>query len=161
VLPVHFLTDDYPLRVEDAVAAIITVEDGRYLLQLRDDIPRIFYPGHWGCFGGAVGDGEQPAQALMRELEEELEMKSDVTDDFVSLDFDLSRLGQKRVYRTYYEIVASESAVSKLVLHEGSAMRLFEGRELFDLPNVTPYDSLALWLHFARHRFQAAPRTAG
>ena len=155
--PVHFLTDTYPLRGENAVAAIIVAEDGRYLMQLRDDIPRIFYPGHWGCFGGAVGAGEEPAQALMRELEEELEMKSNVTEDFVSLDFDLSRLGQKRVFRTYYEVAISEAAMSKLVLHEGAAMRLFAGAELFDLPNLTPYDSFALWLHFARRRFQNAP----
>jgi 8-oxo-dGTP pyrophosphatase MutT (NUDIX family) len=155
--PVHFLTDTQPLRGENAVAAIIVAEDGRYLMQLRDDIPRIFYPGHWGCFGGAVGEGEDPAQALMRELEEELEMKSNAIEDFVSLDFDLSRLGQKRIYRMYYEIAISEVIMSKLVLHEGAAMRLFEGRELFDLSNLTPYDSFALWLHFARHRFQRTP----
>jgi hypothetical protein len=52
MLPKHFLTDESPLQTGDAVAAIIVVEDGRYLLQLRDDIPRIFYPGFWGCFGG-------------------------------------------------------------------------------------------------------------
>ncbi len=75
MLPVHFLTDNHPLRGEDAVAALITVEDGRYLMQLRDDIPRIFYPGHWGCFGGAVSPGEDEIEALQRELAEELEMR--------------------------------------------------------------------------------------
>lgn len=154
--PVHFLTDTHALQGENAVAAIIVADDGRYLMQLRDDIPRIFYPGHWGCFGGAVGAGEEPARALMRELEEELEMESNVTKDFVTLDFDLSRLGQKRVFRTYYEVAISQAAIPKLVLHEGAAMRLFAGAELFDLPNVTPYDSFALWLHFARNRFQNA-----
>ena len=73
-IPANFLADRHPLRGEDAVAAIITVEDGRYLMQLRDDIPRIFYPGHWGCFGGAVGSGEDGLVALQRELAEELEM---------------------------------------------------------------------------------------
>ena len=48
MLPKHFLTDESPLQTGDAVAAIIVVEDGRYLLQLRDDIPRIFYPGFLG-----------------------------------------------------------------------------------------------------------------
>ncbi len=59
MLPANFLTDNRPLRASDAVAAIITVEDGRYLMQRRDDIPGIFYPGHWGCFGGAVAAGEK------------------------------------------------------------------------------------------------------
>ena len=66
--PAHFLTDTRPLRGEDAVAAIITVENGRYLMQLRDDIPRIFYPGHWGCFGGAVRPGESRLEACSASL---------------------------------------------------------------------------------------------
>jgi 8-oxo-dGTP pyrophosphatase MutT (NUDIX family) len=151
VLPVHFLTDNHPLRGDDAVAAIITVEDGRYLMQLRDDIPRIFYPGHWGCFGGAVGPEEDPIQALARELAEELEMQAAGADEFVRLDFDLRKLGQKQCYRTYYEIKVTEDEVSRYVLHEGAEMRLFAPNELFD-ERLTPYDSFALWLHVARRR---------
>ena len=151
VLPQYFLTDQSPLRGEDAVAAIITVEDGRYLMQLRDDIPRIFYPGHWGCFGGAVGAGEGAAEALRRELAEELEMSASALNEFVRLDFDLRHLGQKQCYRTYYEIKTTVADVGRLVLHEGAQMRLFPPAELFDA-RLTPYDSFALWLHFARRR---------
>jgi 8-oxo-dGTP pyrophosphatase MutT (NUDIX family) len=153
VLPTHFLTDDHPLEGGDAVAAIIATADGRYLMQLRDDIPRIFYPGHWGCFGGAVGPGEDKETALRRELEEELEWKAGIGTEFVNLDFDLTKLGQTTCYRTYYEVTVTEADASRLVLHEGAEMRLMTPTELFDLPNVTPYDSFALWLHFARRRF--------
>jgi len=153
VLPQNFLTDTTPLRGENAVAAIITDENGRYLLQLRDDIPGIFYPGHWGCFGGAVGLGEEPAKALMRELNEELEIRSGQVEEFVSLEFDLTRMGQKKIYRTYYRLDIRSDTASQLVLHEGMAMRFFADREIFDLPNVTPYDSFALWLFAARSRF--------
>jgi 8-oxo-dGTP pyrophosphatase MutT (NUDIX family) len=154
VLPVHFLSDRHPLRGEDAVAAIITIEDGRYLMQLRDDIPEIFYPGHWGCFGGAVTSGEDDSLALRRELAEELEMQDPVVDEFLTLDFDLRNLGQKRCYRIYYEVKTTEAKVAQFVLHEGADMQLFAANELFDL-RVTPYDSFALWLHFARARFSA------
>ena len=41
-------------------------------LQLRDDIDTIIYPGHWGLFGGHVEPGETPAEAVQRELEEEI-----------------------------------------------------------------------------------------
>jgi 8-oxo-dGTP pyrophosphatase MutT (NUDIX family) len=152
VLPIHFLSDRHPLRGEDAVAAIITVEDGRYLMQLRDDIPGIFYPGHWGCFGGALASGEEGSLALRRELAEELEMQDLVADEFLRLDFDLRKLGQKHCYRIYYEVRTTEAEVAQFVLHEGAEMRLFAPDELFDL-RVTPYDSFALWLHFARNRF--------
>jgi len=156
MIPTHFLTDQHPLRGEDAVAAIITVEDGRYLMQLRDDIPRIFYPGHWGCFGGAVGPGENGPDALQRELAEELEMPPSAADEFVRFDFDLVKLGQKRCYRTYYEIRTTEAEVARLVQHEGADMRLIAAGDLLALSNVTPYDSFAIWMHFARDRFGAA-----
>ncbi|MGA7786913.1 MAG: NUDIX domain-containing protein [Xanthobacteraceae bacterium] len=156
MLPAHFLTDNHPLRGEDAVAALITVEDGCYLMQLRDDIPRIFYPGHWGCFGGAVSPGETKVEALQRELTEELELDTQAPSEFVNFDFDLTKLGQKKCYRTYYEIKTTAAEVSRFVLHEGAEMRLLAPDEVFALPNVSPYDSFAIWLHVARGRFGTA-----
>lgn len=125
MLPQHFLTDDCPLHGEDAVAAIITVEDGRYLMQLRDDIPRIFYPGHWGCFGGAVNPGEDDVGAMRRELAEELEMQVSAVKEFIRFNFDLRKLGQKQCYRIYYEFKVAAAEVSRFVLHEGAEMNSF------------------------------------
>jgi 8-oxo-dGTP pyrophosphatase MutT (NUDIX family) len=158
MLPVHFLTDDHPLRGEDAAAAIIVTEDDRYLLQLRDDIPRIFYPGHWGCFGGAIAAGETPLAALQRELAEELEYSPAAGREFITFDFDLTGLGHGRKFRAFYEFTVSRDEIARFVLHEGAEMRAFTAGELFALSNITPYDSFALWLHFARDRF--APRAA-
>lgn len=45
---------------------------GRWLMQLRDDIPGIVAPGCWGLFGGHLDPGETPEQALRRELLEEI-----------------------------------------------------------------------------------------
>ena len=53
--------------------AIAMIEcDGRWLLQLRDDIEGILYPGQWALFGGHLDPGETPEVALKRELEEEI-----------------------------------------------------------------------------------------
>ena len=53
--------------------AIAMIEcDGRWLLQLRDDIEGILYPGQWALFGGHLDPGETPEVALRRELEEEI-----------------------------------------------------------------------------------------
>jgi 8-oxo-dGTP pyrophosphatase MutT (NUDIX family) len=57
--------------VISSVAAILTVGDG-YALQLRDHLPAIAFPGHWGLFGGAVDQGETPVAAVRREVVEEL-----------------------------------------------------------------------------------------
>jgi 8-oxo-dGTP diphosphatase len=45
---------------------------GEVLLQLRDNIPAIRFPNHWGCIGGGVERGETPEQAMLREVDEEL-----------------------------------------------------------------------------------------
>ena len=42
------------------------------LLQLRDEKPTIKYPGCWGTFGGGVEEGENPKEAIKREVKEEL-----------------------------------------------------------------------------------------
>ena len=149
-----FLDDRRKLCGADAVAAILVLEDGRYVLQLRDDMEGIFYPGHWGCFGGAVDGGEAPPQALRRELKEELEFDAGAFEEFTRFDFDFSRLGQKRVFRIYYEVPVTSSAFSRMVLHEGAAVRAFTGAEILGEPRVTPYDAFAIFLHYRRQRFQ-------
>ena len=54
------------------VAIAFDHRDGRWLLQLRDDIEGILYPGQWALFGGHLDPGETPEVALRRELEEEI-----------------------------------------------------------------------------------------
>jgi 8-oxo-dGTP pyrophosphatase MutT (NUDIX family) len=54
------------------VALAMLQRDGRWLMQLRDDIPNIVAPGCWGVFGGHLDPGETPEQALRRELMEEI-----------------------------------------------------------------------------------------
>lgn len=59
-----------PLKPEVAIA--ILYQGDRFLLQLRDDIPTIAWPGHWAFFGGHLEPGESPGVAVHRELLEEI-----------------------------------------------------------------------------------------
>jgi 8-oxo-dGTP diphosphatase len=54
------------------VAIAILLYQDQFLLQLRDDIPGIAYPGCWGLFGGHLEPQETPIVALKRELLEEI-----------------------------------------------------------------------------------------
>ena len=54
------------------VALAMLQREGRWLLQLRDEIPGIVAPGCWGLFGGHLEPGETPEQAVRRELLEEI-----------------------------------------------------------------------------------------
>lgn len=54
------------------VALAILPRDGKFLMQLRDNIPTILYPGLWGFFGGHMEPGETPEIAVQREIKEEI-----------------------------------------------------------------------------------------
>jgi len=149
--------DQTPLKPANAVAAIITV-DGSYLLQLRDNRHGIFFPAHWGCFGGATEPGETREDALTRELHEELgvTLAPAAFRYFTRFDFDLSFAGLAPIWRFFYETEMEPERLSDLQLQEGAAMRLFSAEELLTgtVP-VTPYDSFALWFHVNRRRLRA------
>ena len=131
----------------DAVAALLVHEDGRYIMQLRDGKEGIFYPGHWGCFGGAIEQGEGPVNALRRELREELELDVTQARQFTKFDFDFSHVDYGAVTRFYFEVPVTDSAFRRCVLHEGADMQAFHGDELLLTRRVTPYDAFAIWMH--------------
>jgi len=60
---------------DDGVAAILVDRDGRFLLQLRDNIEGIFQPGVWSIVGGAIEIGESAYDAAVREIQEEVGQK--------------------------------------------------------------------------------------
>lgn len=139
----------------DAVAALICLDDGRYVMQLRDDIPQIWYPNHWGCFGGAVNPGEDPDAALRRELQEELEFDAREASVFTRFDFDLGPAGG-RLYRIYYRVAMTQAEFARVVLHEGADVQALPADKLLNELRVTPYDAFALFLHHDRARIAAS-----
>lgn len=57
-------------QIKAAIA--ILYQNNHFLMQLRDDIPGILYPGCWGFFGGHIEPGESPEEGVKRELLEEI-----------------------------------------------------------------------------------------
>jgi len=149
------------LQTGNAVAAILLAADRRYVLQLRDDVPHIWYPGHWGLFGGSVDPGEDELTALRRELREELELELDATRArlFTRFQFDLRPLGLELYFRSNYEIIVSLAELGRFVLHEGAAMRSVSGDEMLAM-KLVPYDAFALFLHYRQKRLTIDITTA-
>lgn len=137
-------------RPSNAVAALLLHEDGRYIMQLRDGKPGIFYPGHWGCFGGAIEQDESPLDALRRELREEVELEVAGARQFTRFDFDFSPVGYAMVSRFYFEVLVPEAQFRRFILHEGADVQAFSGEHLLITRRVTPYDAFAVWMHLNR-----------
>ena len=140
------------LRPAHAAVAILLHEDGRYIMQLRDAKVEIFYPAHWGCFGGAIDPGEDAVEALRRELREELEFRLHEATRFTQFEFDFGARGLGKVTRAYYEVRVPDSAFKRFVLHEGQAVQAFSAPDLLANHRVTPYDAFAVWMHAIRSR---------
>lgn len=141
-----------PLRFADAVAAIILVDGARYLLQLRDNIPQIFFPGHWGLFGGGIEPGEREEDAQRREVGEELSIEIGEVRPFGRLAFEIDALGRGPITRAFFEVPIGAGLLAQARLREGARMQTFAPREILSLARVKPYDAFALWQHVNRER---------
>lgn len=138
---------------QDAAAAFITVGDDGYLMQLRDDKPGIFCPGQWGLFGGAQDEGEGPAEALARELGEELHLHVAPADLGFCFAFGVSFRGQAVCQRAFYEIALDPRRLKDLTLAEGQAMRVLSRAEVFaPKTKLCSYDAYALLTHSQKIR---------
>lgn len=140
------------LSIGDAAAAIMVLPDGRFLMQLRDNRPDIWYPGHWGCFGGAVDAGEDVLAALRRELREELEFKLRRATLVSRYVFDFEPAGLKKIRRDYFLVALEDGELERMVLHEGVAMEAMTYERLTSGIPVTPYDAFAIHFHHNRAR---------
>ena len=121
-----------------AVVMAIIEQDGKYLMQLRDDIPNIVHPGVWGFFGGHMEPGEVPEAALKRELLEEINYLPVTLTEF--------RSEEAENYLRHIFSCSLTVPVTKLELNEG-----------WDLKLVTPAENRA-WLCLFRSRDRETSR---
>ena len=91
-------------------------------MQLRDDIPGIAFPGHWGFFGGHLDPGETPAKAVRRELLEEIGYAPPELHFFCRMETEQS------IRHVFYGPLTV--AVDRLTLREGWDLGLVTAEEI-------------------------------
>jgi len=106
-------------------------KDHRILLQNREGISK--FGEEWGFFGGSIETGENPGEALVREIQEELEYK--ITD----FKFFIKYIGilPRNILAVEYLHIAPFPGFEVLTQKEGNYCRLFtieEARKLKILP---------------------------
>ena len=92
------------------------------LMQLRDPIEGIAYPGHWGLFGGHLEAGESPEEGLRRELQEEIGYDAPNVTYF-------GNYGNEEVIRHIFTVQLLKNP-NELTLQEGWDMQLLSWEEL-------------------------------
>jgi len=110
---------------------LIVAEDGRLLLQLRDNKPGLTGAGKWGFFGGHFEPDEAPAEAFLREIDEELGWRPPHFEPYSTVEVD-----RDGWHATSHAFAAHlDVPVDALTLGEGQAMQLFA-------PDALPADTL-------------------
>jgi 8-oxo-dGTP diphosphatase len=132
-----------------AVALAMLERDGRWLMQLRDDIPNIVAPGCWGLFGGHLDPGETAEQALQRELLEEISWKAE------GLRYVMEHRNPRRVAHVFSARL--EVPLAQLQLLEGQDMALVAPQDLLSgaiwSPRLQSHRPLAEGLAEVMQRF--------
>ena len=132
--------------IKRAAKAIIIDAQGRYLFQLRDDIPTITFPGYWGLFGGALESLETPYVAIKRELYEELLYLPASIELFFSYTYSLKKVNIIDREMTVFTCSIGKYEIDKLDLKEGRCFSFFTAQELKNR-NVVPLDLSVVLMH--------------
>lgn len=134
---------------------LLVDEHGRYLMQLRDDIPGILNPGAWGMFGGHVEPGEEPLAAMARELEEEIGFVPADLRPYRTLRMPLDRGGASILAEIHvFEGSIEASRVPHLVQTEGAGRGLFPAFRYLAEPRISRPALVAMATH-AQERLEA------
>jgi 8-oxo-dGTP pyrophosphatase MutT (NUDIX family) len=137
-------------KPKNASAVIISYKK-KVLLNLRSNKKNIFYPNHWGCFGGAKDDHETYINAAIRELLEETNIKVNKKEIkfFFNLDF-IFPTNKKLIKRSYFifNILNINSFKKKFLLSEGVNYKFFSKKKFLSIKSIVPYDKLAIDLFF-------------
>ena len=142
------------LFVDRSVAALITVPDGSYLMQFRDNAQHVNMRNNWGLFGGWIKEGEPTETALLRELDEELEFVPDQFEWFTEFTYLVPGVIRGPIHKTFYHIRTQMKNVEQMVQHEGAAKKLFKPLEIAQLCNVLPWDLCGVLSHWRRGEIQ-------
>jgi 8-oxo-dGTP pyrophosphatase MutT (NUDIX family) len=106
---------------KEFAGVILLTNDGRFILQLRDDKPGIVDPGKLSIFAGRVEAGEDMLTAARRELFEETTLRDVPLEFFQSFEKDPARHGAPGICHIY---VAKDIDPAMVDVHEGQGYRL-------------------------------------
>lgn len=122
---------------KDVSIILLYDQQKKILMQHRTkDAPR--FPDHWGFFGGSIEKGENPKEAILREVLEELNyIIKNPKQVMVTIYKDKECKGKRHIFAEQYRMG------EKLELQEGQGMAWFTLEEARKL-KVSPHNTVVL-----------------
>ena len=127
-----------------SVAGIIYFKN-KYLFQIRDKKPKIWFPGYFGFFGGIIDKKESPLKAIKREILEELNQPILRSKLLLKINLRMKEFRKGRE-RYYFLLDLEKNFEKKLVINEGAGFKLLP-IEKIDLKKMIPWDLTAIYYH--------------
>ena len=127
-----------------SVAGIIYFKN-KYLFQIRDQKPKIWFPGYFGFFGGIIDKNESPLKAIKREILEELNQPILRSKLLLKINLRMKEFRKGRE-RYYFLLDLEKNFEKKLVINEGAGFKLLP-LEKIDLKKMIPWDLTAIYYH--------------
>lgn len=137
------------------VISLVILEDaqGHVALQLRGDVATIANPDRWGLFGGHAEAGEEPLQAAVREVQEELTC---VLDPAKMIFLQSYQRSADKEYFIYHYLVQDE--LNEAHLTEGQRFAFFR-REQIEQGVIDEKKVVAHHLEAMRNDWQGKTKT--
>ena len=112
----------------------------KYIFILRDNIPTIPYPNTWSILGGGIEDGETPLDAILREVEEELNVDLYDIREIHTMDIHSEIQGKINTITGYFFFAKTKTEdLSKIPLKEGQKASFFSIEEINNIDNIPPF----------------------
>jgi 8-oxo-dGTP diphosphatase len=116
------------------VSALLRNVQGQLLLHLRDDRPDLRYANCWSTLGGRVEPGEEPADAMMRELLEEIELAPPVRF-WKQYDYIIHGAYAQTINVTVHVFIGDiDRPIHEITLNEGQMLRFFDAEDVDTMP---------------------------
>jgi 8-oxo-dGTP diphosphatase len=119
----------YDAPQQHAAGIIPVYPGGAILLQLRDDRPDVAAPNRWSTIGGHIEPGESPAEAAIREMEEETGRRPETVIPVGYLDHPSSRT-PGIIIRSHIFATPAPWPLDDMILGEGQRIDWFTPDEV-------------------------------
>ena len=122
-----------------SAAIIIITPQKKFILQHRDDIASIEYPGYWSLFAGWIEVDESPMDTIKRELAEELTKLDGSSPEFGEIKYFSSAMRQDRPWAEHVFCVTVRTPIASLKINEGQGLGEFTFNQCIQLEKIAPH----------------------